>query len=150
MKRLHNSLVSRALLTAAAMLVVLGVACASEASEPELQARFCNDLSELSDDVGTLVSSVATVDRSATEEAVDGVEESLNEVRESAREISSSNVEQIEAAYNDLQDAIGELDREGGGGGSFSPVSTALTAFLDSVREAVSQYDCRQDETAAP
>ena len=131
-----------------AFVVFLGVLCflvlagCSDGGGESTQEDFCNDLSSLDERADDLIDAVGTLDRAAIGDAVESLREGVVALVESARDVGASNGDEIEAAFDDLTSSINALGEGGGISASLSAISTSLTAFVSTIFEAISQYDC--------
>jgi outer membrane murein-binding lipoprotein Lpp len=122
------------LVLGAAILLLCAAGC-TQPSPEEAEAQLCADLDELE----TALQELESLDDTATIGEVRAAEENVtsawNNVRSSAQARGDVNVDQLEAAYTDLDNAVNDLPEDI----TVAEARTQLQPQIDAVKQAWQQ-----------
>jgi outer membrane murein-binding lipoprotein Lpp len=119
------------LVLGAAVLLLCAAGC-TQPSPEEAEAQLCSDLADLDAALQEFESLDANAAVGDVRAAEDNVTQAWNNVRNSAQTLEEVNTDQLEAAYNDLDNAVQSLPDDI----TVSEARTQLQPQIDAVKQA--------------
>jgi hypothetical protein len=128
---------------AVALTGAVAIACSEdEPTEEEAREQLCSDIDTLRTEMTTLqsLSAESTVDD--LREARDSVSSALEDVQSSAADVADAELADAEAAFEELQQAVDDLDGDQSIAAAVEEIAPQVQAFEDAVNAIIPPEMC--------
>jgi hypothetical protein len=128
----------------ALLSLALSLACGGDdKTEEEAASDLCSDLNQF----GTSFAQLVSLDPDATsigefQDAANTVREDLDEVGDSAGDVARYNQDELETAYEDLDNAVEDIDEDDSLSEARGAIRQQITGVVDAWENAVASVPC--------
>jgi DNA repair exonuclease SbcCD ATPase subunit len=133
------------ILFAAVLLVLAGAAAGCvQPTEEEAEAQLCEDLAALR----AALDNFENINRTSTVEEIrdarDQVGSAMQDVRDSADQLEDIRVDELDAAYSNLENAVEDLPDDATAGEALQTIRPELQAVRDARQNLTAELNCPQ------